>query len=121
MLRTILKSKIQKAMVTECNLEYSGSITIDSDILEAADIIPNEKVQVVNLNNGNRIETYVIPGRKGSGVIGMNGGAARCAVPGDRLLVMSYVQMETKDALGHDPKIIHLDTNNKIIDKKDKK
>ncbi|MBU1888357.1 MAG: aspartate 1-decarboxylase [Candidatus Omnitrophica bacterium] len=118
MLRTILKSKIQKAVVTECNLEYSGSITVDSDILDAADIISNEKVQVVNLDNGKRIETYVIPGVKDSGVIGMNGGAARCAMPGDRLLIMSYVQMETKDALGHTPKIIYLSNSNKIIDKK---
>jgi aspartate 1-decarboxylase len=118
MLRTILKSKIQKAVVTECNLEYSGSITIDDNLLDAADIIPNEKVQVVNLNTGDRIETYVISGAKGSGVIGMNGGAARCAVVGDRLLIMSYVLMETKDAVTQEPKVICLNGNNKIQDKK---
>lgn len=118
MLRTVLKSKIQKAVVIEANLEYNGSITIDSEILDAADIISNEKVQVVNLNNGSRIETYVIPGPKGSGIIAMNGGAARHAVAGDRLLIMSYVLIETKDSLGHKPKIIYVDENNKIIDRK---
>lgn len=118
MLRTILKSKIQKAVVTECNLEYNGSITIDANILDAADIIPNEKVQVVNLNTGDRIETYVIPGAKGSGIIGMNGGAARCAVAGDRLLIISYVHMETKDVITHEPKVVYLNGSNKILDKK---
>lgn len=118
MFRIILKSKIQKAKVTEVNLEYSGSITIDSEILDAADIIPNERVQVVNLNNGNRIETYVMPGQKGSGVIAMNGGAARHAIPGDRLLIMSYVLLETKDAVSYTPKIIFLDDKNKVIEKK---
>ncbi|MFC1624581.1 aspartate 1-decarboxylase [Candidatus Omnitrophota bacterium] len=118
MLRTMLKSKIQKAAVTETNLEYSGSITIDSGILDAADIIPNEKVQVVNLNNGSRMETYVIPGKKHSGVIGVNGGAARHVMIGDRLLIMSYVLTETKDAIGHAPKIIFLDGKNNVVDKK---
>ena len=118
MLRTLLKSKIHGAKVTEANLEYRGSITIDSQILDAADIMPNEKVQVVNLNNGSRIETYIIPGRKGSGVIGMNGGAARHAIVGDRLLIISYVLMETKDAHVYTPKIIFLDDKNKVIEKR---
>jgi len=118
MLRTILKSKIQSPVVTQTNLKYKGSITVDSDVLDAADIIANEKVQVVNLNNGTRIETYVIPGQKRSGVIGMNGGAARHAAVGDKLLIMSYVLMETKDAVGYNPKIIFVDDNNKIVDKK---
>lgn len=118
MYRTTLKSKIHRAVVTQTNLEYSGSITIDSEILDAADIIPNEKVQVVNLNNTSRIETYVIPGDKGSGIIGMNGGAAKHATKGDRLLIMSYVLIETKDAIGHKPKIVFLDDKNKIVDKK---
>ncbi|MBU4343731.1 MAG: aspartate 1-decarboxylase [Candidatus Omnitrophica bacterium] len=118
MLRTILKSKIQKPRVTESNLEYSGSITIDSDIMDAADIIPNEKVQIVNLNNGARLETYVISGQKGSGIIAMNGGAARHASIGDRLLIMSYVLTETKDSIGHAPKIIFVDEKNKVVDKK---
>jgi aspartate 1-decarboxylase len=118
MFRTTLKSKIHGARVTHANLEYSGSITIDSEILDAVDIIPNEKVQVVNLNTGSRIETYVIPGKKGSCIIAMNGGAARYAVPGDRLLMMSYALMETKDTIGYSPKIIFLDDKNKAIDKK---
>ncbi len=118
MFRTMLRSKIHNAVVKETNLEYEGSITIDSEILEAADILPNEKVQVVNLNTGRRIETYVIAGPEGSGIIAMNGGAARCAVKGDRLLIMSYIQMETKDALSYTSKIISLNDNNKIRNKK---
>ncbi len=118
MFRTILKSKIHGAKVTLANLEYTGSITIDSEIMEATDILPNEKVQVVNINNTSRIETYVIPGKKHSGVIGMNGGAARHAKVGDRLLIMSYIAIETKDAVAYKPKIAILDDNNKIVDKK---
>src|SRR3989338_2633749 len=116
MYRTILKSKIQKAKVTQTNLEYSGSITVDSEILNAADIVANERVQVVNLNNGSRIETYVVAGKNGSGIIGMNGGAARHAVTGDRLIIMSYVLMETKDVLTYKPRIIILGDKNKVID-----
>ena len=112
---TILKSKIQGAKVTQSNLEYSGSITIDSDILDASNIIPNEKVQVVNLDNGSRLETYVIEGEKGSGIVAMNGGAARYALVGDRLLIMSYVLLERKDVVGYKPKIIFLDDKNKLI------
>lgn len=118
MYRTILKSKIQHAIVTQTNLEYAGSITIDSEILDAADIVANERVQVVNLNNGSRIETYVVAGKKGLGIIGMNGGAARHAVVGDRLLIMSYVLMETKDVLTYKPRIVGLGDKNKVIDKK---
>lgn len=118
MLRTIYKSKIQGVRVTESNLEYIGSITIDKLLLEAADIMPNERVQIVNLNNASRIETYVIAGKKGSGAICMNGGAARYAVPGDRLLIISYAIMETKDAVKFKPRIIFVNDKNKIIDKK---
>jgi len=118
MFRTILKAKIHRAGVTQTNLDYSGSITIDSEILEAADIIPNEKVQVVNLNNATRIETYVIPGERGSGIIGMNGGAAKCAAVGDKLLIMSYVLLETKDAVSYKPKIVFLGDKNKAVAKK---
>ena len=118
MFRIILKSKIHGAKVTLANIDYTGSITIDSEILEATDIIPNEKVQVVNLNNTSRIETYVIAGEKGSGVIAMNGGAARHANVGDKLLIMSYVVTETKDTIGYSPKIVFVDDNNKIVGKK---
>jgi aspartate 1-decarboxylase len=118
MFRTIYKSKIQGAIVTEANLEYVGSITIDEDLLDAADIIPNERVQVVNLNNGSRLETYVISGKKGSGVICMNGGTARWAVVGDRILVISYAMMEAKDAVVFKPKVIFVNEKNKITGKK---
>ena len=118
MFRTIYKSKIQGAIVTEANLEYVGSITIDEDLLDAADIMPNERVQVVNLNNGSRLETYAIPGKSGSGVICMNGGTARWAVVGDRILVISYAMMETKDAVVFKPKIIFVNEKNKITGKK---
>ena len=118
MFRTVYKSKIQGAIVTEANLEYVGSITIDKDLLDAADIIPNERVQIVNLNNGSRVETYVIPGKKGSGIICMNGGTARWAVVGDRILVISYVMMEAKDAVVFKPKVIFVNDKNKIVSKK---
>ena len=118
MFRTVYKSKIQGAVVTEANLEYAGSITIDEDLLDAADIIPNERVQVVNLNNGTRLETYVISGKKGSGVICMNGGTARWAVVGDRILVISYAMMEAKDTVVFKPKVIFVNDKNKITGKK---
>jgi aspartate 1-decarboxylase len=118
MLRTVYKSKIQGAIVTEANLEYIGSITIDEDLMAAADIIPNERVQVVNLNNGSRLETYVISGKKGSGVICMNGGTARWAVVGDRILIISYAMMETKEAVAFRPKVIFVNNKNKIESKK---
>ena len=118
MFRTVYKSKIQGAIVTEANLEYVGSITIDEDLLDAADIISNERVQVVNLNNGSRLETYVIPGKKESGVICMNGGTARWAVAGDRILVISYAMMEAKDAVVFKPKVIFVNDKNKITSKK---
>ncbi|MFA5388268.1 MAG: aspartate 1-decarboxylase [Candidatus Omnitrophota bacterium] len=118
MFRTVYKSKIQGAIVTEANLEYVGSITIDEDLLKAADIMPNERVQIVNLNNGSRVETYVIAGKKGSGTICMNGGAARWALPGDRVLIISYIMMETKDVAGFKPRVIFVNTGNKIVRKK---
>lgn len=118
MFRTMYKSKIQGVRVTEANLEYVGSITIDESLLEAADILPNERVQIVNLNNGSRIETYVIAGKKGSGAICMNGGAARWALVGDRLLIISYAIMETKDAVVFKPKVIFVNDKNKIVDRK---
>jgi len=118
MFRTILKSKIHGARVTEANVDYTGSITIDTALLEAVDIIANEKVQIVNLNNGKRLETYVIPGEKGSGIIAMNGGAALHAKVEDKLLIMSYIQIETKDAISYSPKVIFTDDKNKITGKK---
>jgi len=118
MLRTVYRSKIHGAVVTQANLEYEGSITIDEDLLSAADIIPNERVQIANLNNGSRIETYVIAGRKGSGTICMNGGAARWAVAGDRVLIISYAMMEEEEAAAFKPKVIFVNDKNKIVNRK---
>jgi aspartate 1-decarboxylase len=116
MLIEILKSKIHRVTVTEANLNYIGSIAIDEDLMDAANIIENEKVQVLNLNNGERLETYVIKGERGSGVICLNGAAARKVVPGDILLIMSYATMEFNEAKTFRPAIIFPDTKtNKLI------
>jgi len=116
MLIEILKSKIHRVTVTEANLNYIGSIAIDEDLMDAANIIENEKVQVLNLNNGERLETYVIKGERGSGVICMNGAAARKVLPGDILLIMSYATMEFNEAKTFRPSIIFPDTKtNKLI------
>lgn len=114
MLRTIYKSKIHKARITESNLNYTGSITIDSVLLKAADILPGEKVQIVNLHNGSRVETYVMEGEPNSGTICMNGAAARWAQPGDKVIIISYCLVESKEAFAIVPKAIFLDDNNKI-------
>ncbi|NQT90084.1 MAG: aspartate 1-decarboxylase [Candidatus Omnitrophica bacterium] len=114
MLRTIYKSKIHRAIVTDANLNYTGSITIDSELLKAADIFPGEKVQIVNLNNGTRIETYVIEGDAGGGTICMNGAAARWAQKGDKVIIISYCLVESKEASTFNPKILVLDDSNKI-------
>ncbi|MEL7568872.1 MAG: aspartate 1-decarboxylase [Dehalobacterium sp.] len=116
MFRTMMKSKIHRASVTEANLNYIGSITIDSELLEAADIWPNEKVTIVNNNNGARLETYVIPGEPGSGQICLNGAAARLVQPGDVVIIISYALMEEGEAKGYRPKVLFMDpaTNNII-------
>jgi aspartate 1-decarboxylase len=114
MFLTMLKSKIHRATVTQANLNYKGSITIDQDLLEAAKILPHEKVQVVNNNNGARFETYVIRGERGSGIICLNGAAARLAQPGDNVIVISYAMMTQEEALNHQPIIVLADEFNKI-------
>lgn len=116
MLRTMLKSKIHRATVTEANLNYEGSITIDEDLIRAADILEHEKVEVLNLNNGLRIETYAIKGKSASGVVCLNGPAARGACPGDQVIIVTYVSVEDKEALVIKPKIIKVDARNKIKD-----
>ena len=116
MFRTMLKSKIHRATVTEANLNYVGSITIDENIMKAADILPNEKVQIVNNNNGARFETYVIKGSSGSGVICLNGAAARLVQPGDIVIIISYAVMENKEALDFKPSIVFVDEKNRIED-----
>jgi aspartate 1-decarboxylase len=116
MLIEVLKSKIHRVTVTEANLNYIGSIAIDEDLMDAANIIENEKVQVLNLNNGERIETYVIKGKRGSGDICLNGAAARKVIIGDILLIMSYAAMDFEEARSHKPVIIFPDTKtNKLI------
>ncbi|HIY65633.1 MAG TPA: aspartate 1-decarboxylase [Candidatus Agrococcus pullicola] len=116
MLRTMFKSKIHRAKVTHADLHYVGSLTIDADLLDAADILPGEQVSVVNINNGARFETYVIEGERGSGVIGVNGAAARLAAPGDLLIIITYAQMETTTAKSFEPSVVHVDERNRIVD-----
>ncbi|MBO7596171.1 MAG: aspartate 1-decarboxylase [Bacteroidales bacterium] len=112
----VLKSKIHRVTVTEANLEYIGSITIDAALMEAANIIENEKVQVVNLNNGERIETYVIKGEYGSGCICLNGPAARKALPGDIVIIISYASMDFEEAKRFKPSVVFPDTaTNKLV------
>ncbi|MGG4011779.1 aspartate 1-decarboxylase [Bacillus smithii] len=114
MFRTLMNSKIHRATVTEANLNYVGSITIDEDIMDAVGIAVNEKVQVVNNNNGARLETYVIPGKRGSGVICLNGAAARLVQPGDTVIIISYVLVPEEKVKEHSPKIAIMDENNRI-------
>jgi aspartate 1-decarboxylase len=118
MLRTIFKSKLHRATVTEANLNYVGSITIDEDLMDAADIYVNEKVQVVNNNNGARLETYVIPGARGSGVICLNGAAARLVQPGDKVIIITYAVMDSKEAKVFKPTVVFLNDANKILEVK---
>lgn len=115
MLRTLMKSKIHQARVTEANLNYVGSITIDSDILKQVDILPHEKVQVVNNNNGARFETYVIPGEAGSGVICLNGAAARLVQKDDVIIIISYAQVAEEELATFKPKVAVLNEKNDII------
>ncbi len=113
MMIAICKSKIHRVKVTDANLNYEGSITIDQTLLKKADIIPYEMVQVVNINNGARFETYVIPGKANSGTICLNGPAARLGETGDILIVISYSWMEKKEAERFKPKVVYVDKNNK--------
>ncbi len=116
MFRTILKSKIHRGRVTEANLYYEGSVTIDAALMESADIVVHEKVEVLNLNNGLRLETYAICGKRNSGVICLNGPAARGACVGDEIIILSYAIVDDKDAKNIKPKIIALDEKNRIKD-----
>ena len=112
----VVKSKIHRVTVTEANLNYIGSITIDQDLLDAANLIPNEKVSIVNNNNGERLDTYVIPGERGSGVICLNGAAARKVQPGDVVIIMSYAMMDFEEAKHFKPAVIFPDTEtNKLL------
>ncbi|MFA4852900.1 MAG: aspartate 1-decarboxylase [Bacteroidales bacterium] len=110
----VLKSKIHRAVVTEADIHYVGSITIDEDLMDAANIIENEKVQIVNINNGERLETYVIKGKRGSCTICLNGAAARKAVVGDVLIIISFALMDFEEAKKNKPFIVFPDQNNRI-------
>lgn len=116
MMREMMKSKIHRATVTEANLNYVGSITIDEHLMELADIWPNEKVQIVNNYNGARLETYVIPGPKHSGVICLNGAAARLVQPGDNVIIISYASMTNEEARQYKPNIVFVDGDNKPVE-----
>jgi aspartate 1-decarboxylase len=110
----MMKSKIHNARVTQLELEYEGSITIDQDLLEAADMYPNERVQVLNVNNGERAETYIIPGERGSGVIGLNGALARLAQVGDKVIIISYCIIPEEKAVTHKTKVVLVDEKNRM-------
>ncbi|WP_062047335.1 aspartate 1-decarboxylase [Bacillus sp. JCM 19034] len=116
MFRTMMKSKIHRARVTESNLNYIGSITIDEDIMDAVNILENEKVQIVNNNNGARFETYVIKGERGSKVMCLNGAAARLVQEGDIIIVLTYAMMTDEQAQKHVPKVAIMNENNEIVE-----
>lgn len=116
MFRTMLNAKIHRAHVTEANLNYIGSITIDEDIIDAVGMLANEKVQIVNNNNGARLETYIIAGERGSGVVCLNGAAARLVQEGDVIIILTYTLIAEDMLPTHKPKIAIMDENNKIVD-----
>jgi aspartate 1-decarboxylase len=116
MFRTMMKGKIHRARVTEANLNYVGSITIDQDILDAVDMLPNEKVQIVNNNNGARLETYIIPGPRGSGVVCLNGAAARLVQEGDVVIIISYAIVPEEKLETYQPKVAIMDEKNNILE-----
>lgn len=115
MRRTMLKSKIHRATITGSDLNYVGSITIDPDLLEAADILPHEQVHVVDVNNGSRFETYTLVGERGSGVIQVNGAAARLVHTGDTIIVISYADYSREELIDYEPVVVHVDRDNAII------
>ena len=116
MRRRMLKSKIHRAVVTDANLHYVGSVTIDPDLLEAADILPHEQVAIVDIDNGARLETYAIAGRPGSGDLCLNGAAARLVQPGDKVIVISYADYDREELASYEPIVVHVDTANRRVD-----
>jgi aspartate 1-decarboxylase len=117
MTRFMFKSKIHRAVVTQAELYYEGSLTVDVDLMSAADLLEYEKVAVVNVNNGERFETYLIPGEPGSGVICLNGAAARKGAVGDEVIIISYASMSDEEARVHRPTVVHVDRRNRIVSK----
>jgi aspartate 1-decarboxylase len=120
-MRTMLKSKIHRATVTDANIDYEGSITVDRKLMEAADIIPYEQVHVLNISNGARFTTYAIEGEAGSGEICLNGAAARLAVKGDLVIILTYTGVPEEETENYRPKIVHVDKKNAIVTKLDEK
>jgi aspartate 1-decarboxylase len=115
MLRTMMKSKIHRATVTQADLHYVGSVTVDEDLLDAADLLSGELVHIVDVTNGARLETYTIAGERGSGVIGINGAAARLVQPGDIVILIAYGQMETAEAQSFESRVVFVDAGNRIV------
>ncbi|MFF4861007.1 aspartate 1-decarboxylase [Streptomyces sp. NPDC002405] len=115
MLRTLFKSKIHRATVTQADLHYVGSVTIDADLLDAADLLPGELVHIVDVTNGARLETYVIEGERGSGVVGINGAAAHLVHPGDLVIIISYAQVTDAEARAFQPRVVHVDADNRMV------
>ena len=116
MLRTMLKSKIHRATVTDADLHYVGSVTVDEDLMRAADLLPGEQVAIVDVTNGARLETYVITGPAGSGVIGINGAAAHLVHPGDLVILIAYGQMDDAEARAYRPRVVFVDDANRVLD-----
>jgi aspartate 1-decarboxylase len=114
--RRMMKSKIHRATVTDANLHYVGSVTVDEDLLDAADIMEFEQVAIVDVDNGARLETYTIAGPRGSGVVCLNGAAARLVSPGDTVIMISYADYEQAELAGYEPRVVHVDTENRQID-----
>src|SRR3954447_2496299 len=114
-MRIMMKSKIHRATVTQADLDYVGSMTLDADLMDAADLLDGEQVAIVDITNGARIETYVIPGPRGSGVIGINGAAAHLVHAGDLVIIMSYAVLEESEARAFQPKVVHVDEQNRIV------
>jgi aspartate 1-decarboxylase len=112
----MLKSKVHRAKVTRAELHYVGSITLDEDLMEAADLLAGELVTVADIDNGNRLDTYVIPGERGSGAVGINGAAARLVSEGDLVIVMGYAQFTDEEARAHTPSVVFVDADNRIVE-----
>ncbi|MFE4171832.1 aspartate 1-decarboxylase [Streptomyces sp. NPDC056909] len=115
MVRTMFKSKIHRATVTHADLHYVGSVTVDAELMEAADLLPGELVHIVDIDNGARLETYVIEGERGSGVIGINGAAAHLVHPGDLVILISYAQMDDAEARAFVPSVVHVGADNRVV------
>jgi aspartate 1-decarboxylase len=116
MQRIMLKSKIHRATVTEANLHYIGSVTIDRDLMDAADLLVGEQVHIVDINNGSRLETYVIEGERGSGTICLNGAAARLVAPGDLVIIIGYAGVDDEEARKLEPRVVHVDADNRVVE-----